>query len=155
VCATIVTEVRWTSSISARFLREYERVGTRQIPRPQQSTTKTVVNFIAVRAVMRQSARRIRRFARIHHRLNCAGCCSPYWRCGLVAAGGGVGAGALASIPHFVSWKIAQLPGPPEASAALYFALHSSIVSALADVLHKHNTVTVTRLRIIMELSFS
>jgi hypothetical protein len=99
----------------------------------------------------------VRRFARIHrHRSNCAGCCSLYWRCGLVAAGGGVGAGALASIPHFVSWKIAQLPGPPEASAALYFALHSSIVSVLADVLHKHNTVmTVTRLGIFMEVSFS
>jgi hypothetical protein len=36
------------------------------------------------------------------------------------------------------------------ARMALYLALHSCIVSALADVPHKHSAVTITRLRIII-----
>jgi hypothetical protein len=41
-------------------------------------------------------------------------------------------------------------PGTIPAWAALYLALHSCMVNALADVPHKPSAVTITRLRIII-----
>ena len=65
------------------------------------------------------------------------------------AAGGGVV--ALVLIPHFVSWKVLQVvPTVPVACASLYLALHSCMVSALADEPHIQSAVTITRLRIII-----
>ena len=66
------------------------------------------------------------------------------------AAGGGVGTVPSALVLHCVSWKVTQGLYVPVARMALYLALHSCIVSALADVPHKHSAVTITRLRIIM-----
>ena len=54
-------------------------------------------------------------------------------------------------IPHFVSWKLTQVPAyVPAVWAALYLSLHSSMVNALADVPYKPSAVTITRLRIII-----
>ena len=65
-------------------------------------------------------------------------------------AGGGVGVVDLVLIPHCFSWKPIQVLNRPEAFMALYLALHSSMVNALADVPHKPSAVTITRLRIIL-----
>ena len=47
-----------------------------------------------------------------------------------------------ALVLHCVSWKVTQGLYVPVARMALYLALHSCIVSALADVPHKHSAVT-------------
>ena len=78
-----------------------------------------------------------------------------------IAAGAGIGAGAAAGVatasePHsalrksFHFWPLSV----PAVCAVLYLALHSFIVSALADVPHRQRAATTARWRAIMEGAF-
>ena len=57
---------------------------------------------------------------------------------------------ALGLMPHSLSWKTGHVTNVFVACAALYLALHSCMVVALADVPNKHNAMTIARLRIMV-----